>query len=129
MTFKEIFSLSLGSMGIQFLVFCTQNMILSIGNTLIGNTIGIPPKPLYAIYIISVVASFPLMALRAQLIDNARSKKGKYRPFILYMGLPTAVLSVAFILMPYDRMSMMWKCITVLLYNIALQFFYMFPLS
>lgn len=126
MPFKEIFSLSLGSMGIQFLVFCTQNMILSIGNTLIGNTIGIPPKPLYAIYIISVVASFPLMALRAQLIDNARSKKGKYRPFILYMGLPTAVLSVAFILMPYDRMSMMWKCITVLLYNIALQFFYMF---
>ena len=126
MSFKEIVSLAVGGLGIQFVVFCAQNMIISIGNTLISNTIGIAPKPLYIIYILSVILSFPLTALRGKIIDSSRSKKGRYRPFILSMGLPTALLAIGFVFMPYERMSMLAKCITVLLYNIGLQFFYMF---
>ena len=41
MSIKEIVSLSVGGMGVKFVVYCVQNMILYIGNTLIGNTIGI----------------------------------------------------------------------------------------
>lgn len=126
MSFREIVSLAIGGLGIQFVVFCAQNMIISIGNTLISNTIGIAPKPLYIIYILSVILSFPLTALRGKIIDSSRSKKGRYRPFILSMGLPTAILAIGFVYMPYERMSMLAKCITVLLYNIGLQFFYMF---
>lgn len=126
MSFREIVSLAVGGLGIQFVVFCAQNMIISIGNTLISNTIGIAPKPLYIIYILSVILSFPLTALRGKIIDSSKSKKGRYRPFILSMGLPTAILSVAFVYMPYERMSMMLKCLTVLIFNIGLQFFYMF---
>lgn len=126
MSFKEIVSLAVGGLGIQFVVFCAQNMIINIGNTLISNTIGIAPKPLYIIYILSVILSFPLTALRGKIIDSSRSKKGRYRPFILSMGLPTAILAIAFVYMPYERMSMLAKCLTVLLFNIGLQFFYMF---
>ena len=126
MSIKEIASLSVGGMGVKFVAYCVPNMILYIGNTLIGNTIGISPKPMYAIYLISVLASFPLTALRANIIDSTRNKKGKYRPFIMSMGIPTAIISVAFTWMPYDSMSMLWKCVTVLLFNIALQFFYNF---
>lgn len=126
MSFKEIVSLAVGGLGIQFVVFCAQNMIISIGNTLISNTIGIAPKPLYIIYILSVILSFPLTALRGKIIDSSRSKKGRYRPFILSMGLPTAILAIGFVYMPYERMSMFAKCLTVLLFNIGLQFFYMF---
>lgn len=126
MSFKEIVSLAVGGLGIQFVVFCAQNMIISIGNTLISNTIGIAPKPLYIIYILSVILSFPLTALRGKIIDSSRSKKGRYRPFILSMGLPTAILAIAFVYMPYERMSILAKCLTVLLFNIGLQFFYMF---
>lgn len=126
MSFKEIASLAIGGLGIQFVVFCTQNMIISIGNTLISNTIGIAPKPMYIIYILSVILSFPLTALRGKIIDSSKSKKGRYRPFILSMGLPTAILSIGFVYMPYERMSMIAKCVTVLLFNIGLQFFYMF---
>ena len=78
MSFKEIVSLAVGGLGIQFVVFCAQNMIISIGNTLISNTIGIAPKPLYIIYILSVILSFPLTALRGKIIDSSRSKKGRY---------------------------------------------------
>ena len=95
--FKEIVSLAVGGIGVKFIVYCVSTMILSIGNSLIGNTIGIPPSSIYVIYIISVAAGFPLTGLRAKMIDNSRSMKGKYRPYILTMGLPTVLLGIGFI--------------------------------
>ncbi len=127
--FKEIVSLAVGGIGVKFIVYCVSTMILSVGNTLIGNTIGIPPTSIYFIYILSVVASFPLTALRAKMIDNSKSMKGKYRPYILTMGLPTVLLGIGFIWAPYEMMSMPVKCITVLLFNIGFQFFYNFLLD
>lgn len=126
MSYKEIFSLSVGGIGVKFVVYCVNNMILSVGNTLIGNTIGIEPRALYIIYLIGVLSSFPLTALRAKMIDNTRSMKGKYRPYIIRMGIPTAILGIGFIWMPYEGMSMTVKCVVVLLFNIAFQFFYNF---
>ncbi len=126
MPFKEIASLAVGGIGVRFIVYCVSNMIISIGNTLIGNTIGIDPSAMYVIYIISVLSGFPLTALRARMIDNAKSMKGKYRPYILTMGIPTVILGIGFIWMPYEGMSLTAKCITVLLFNIGFQFFYNF---
>lgn len=126
MPFKEIGALSMGGMGVRFIVNIVSTMILSTGNVLIGNTIGIPPMPIYYIYVISVLAGFPLTALRARIIDYSHNKKGKYRPYILSMSIPTAVLATGFVYMPYDRMSLVLKCSVVLLFNIGFQFFYMF---
>ncbi len=128
-SFKEIASLAVGGIGVKFIVYCVSTMILSVGNTLIGNTIGIPPTSIYIIYILSVIAGFPLTGLRAKMIDNARSMKGKYRPYILTMGIPTVVLGIGFIWAPYELMSMTTKCIVVLLFNIGFQFFYNFLLD
>ena len=127
--FREIASLAVGGIGVKFIVYCVSTMILSVGNTLIGNTIGIPPTSIYFIYIISVLAGFPLTGLRARMIDNSKSMKGKYRPYILTMGLPTVLLGIGFIWAPYEIMSMPVKCITVLLFNIGFQFFYNFLLD
>lgn len=124
--FKEIVSLSVGGIGVKFIMYCVGNMIISIGNSLIGNTIGIDPSAIYVIYIISVLSGFPLTALRARMVDNCKSMKGKYRPYIISMGIPTVVLGCLFIWMPYENMSLTAKCITVLLFNIGFQFFYNF---
>lgn len=124
--FKEIVSLSAGGIGVKFIMYCVGNMIISIGNSLIGNTIGIDPSAIYIIYIISVLSGFPLTALRARMIDNCKSMKGKYRPYILSMGIPTVILGILFIWMPYEHMSLISKCVTVLLFNIGFQFFYNF---
>ncbi len=126
MSFKEITSLSVGGIGIKFITYCVGNMMLAVGNTLIGNTIGIDPTPLYIIYLIGILSGFPLTALRAKMIDNTRSMKGKYRPYILRMGVPTVVLAIGFIWAPYENMTLTGKCITVLLFNIGFQFFYNF---
>lgn len=127
--FKEIISLAVGGIGVKFIVYCISTMILSVGNTLIGNTIGIPPTAIYFIYIISVISGFPLTGLRAKMIDSSRSMKGKYRPYILTMGFPTIILGIGFIWAPYEIMSMPVKCTVVLLFNIGFQFFYNFLLD
>ncbi|MBQ5995840.1 MAG: MFS transporter [Clostridia bacterium] len=126
MTFKEIASLSFGGIGVKFIVYCINQMIIVVGNTLIGNTIGIDPAALYVIYILSVLSGFPLTALRAKMIDNTRSMKGKYRPYLISMGIPTVILGAGFIWMPYENMSLFTKCAVVLLFNIGFQFFFKF---
>lgn len=126
MGYKEHAALALGSFGAKFIITCITAMILGIGNTLIGNAIGISPINIGIIYALSVLLSLPLGALRANMIDRSRLKKGKYRPFILYMGIPTVILGTLFVWMPYDAMSMFMKCATVLVINVGFQFFYMF---
>ena len=126
MTYKEIASLAGGGVGVRIIVYCISQMIIATGNTLIGNTIGIDPTALYIIYIISLISAFPLTALRAKIIDNTRSMKGKYRPYLITMGIPSVILGAAFIWMPYENMSLFAKCATVLLFNIGFQFFYNF---
>ncbi len=126
MTYKEIASLAGGGIGVRIIVYCFQQMTISTGNTLLGNTIGIDPMALQIIYIISLLTAFPLTALRAQMIDNTRSMKGKYRPYLITMGLPTVILGSAFLWMPYESMSLFVKCAVVLGFNIAFQFFYSF---
>lgn len=126
MSYREIVSLSVGGIGVRFIVTSITQMTISVGNVLIGNTIGITPTKLYIIYIISLLSSFPLTALRAWMVDNTRSMKGKYRPYIISMGIPTVLLGIGFIEMPYERMGMLMKCIVVLAFNIGFQFFYNF---
>lgn len=126
MSFREIAAVSVGGMGTRFILTVVSYMILGVGNVLIGNTIGIPPMWLYLIYVISVLSGFPLTTLRARIIDYSHNKKGKYRPYILTMSIPTAVLGTGFVLMPYDKMTLFWKCFTVLAFNIGFQFFYNF---
>lgn len=126
MPYKEIASLSVGGIGVKLVYYCINNMMLSVGNALIGNTIGIEPTPMYIIYLLGILSSFPLTALRAKMIDNTKSMKGKYRPYILTMGIPSVILGIGFIWMPYEHFSLFWKCTIVLLFNIGFQFFYNF---
>lgn len=126
MPFKEIAAYSIGGIGASFITHIVSCMILCVGNGLIGNTIGIEPMQLYIIYAISTLLGIPLGGLRAKIIDSARNPKGKYRPYLLTMGLPTVILGIAFVWMPYENMSLILKCVTVFLFNVAFQFFFMF---
>ena len=126
MPFREIAAVSLGGMGVKFITNTVVTMIVSTGNVLIGNTIGIPPMHVYFMYLASVAANIPLTTLRARIVDYSHLKKGKYRPFVFLTAIPTALLGIGFVILPYDRMSLFWKCAAVLLFNIGFQFFYYF---
>ena len=127
MPIKEIAALAGGGMGIRFITQCVSSVLLSATNVFVGNTIGIEPMNLYYIYLIAVVVSFPLTMVRAYIVDNTRNKKGKYRPYLISMGIPTVLLSIGYFWMPYEKMeSQITKCVVVLLFNIGFQFFYNF---
>ena len=127
MPIKEIAALAGGGMGIRFITQCVSSVLLSATNVFVGNTIGIEPMNLYYIYLIAVVISFPFTMLRAYIVDNTRNKKGKYRPYLISMGIPTVLLSIGYFWMPYEKMeSQITKCVVVLLFNIGFQFFYNF---
>lgn len=129
MPFKEIFAYSFGGIGIYFLIYCAQQLMLSTTNVIIGNAIGISPTVMYALYVIAVVVSFPATAIRANIIDNARSKKGKYRPYLLYMALPTSLLVIGMVMVPYEKISsQIVKAVIVLLFNVGFQFFICFSM-
>jgi len=127
MPFKEITAYSVGGIGMYFLIYCIQQLTLSTTNLIIGNAIGIEPNFMYLLYAISIIISFPATAIRANIIDNARSKQGKYRPYMLYMAFPTAAIVIGMVMVPYEKIeSQIIKGIIVLLFNIGIQFFYMF---
>ncbi|HIT53450.1 MAG TPA: MFS transporter [Candidatus Fimivicinus intestinavium] len=126
MTYKEILSLAVGGFGAKFLIWAGPQLMISVGNAFICNTVGIGPMPVYVIWLLSILSSFPLTALRARMIDNTRSMKGKYRPYIFSMGLPTALLGVLYVWFPYEKVGTLTTYVFVLLINIALQFFYNF---
>ncbi|MBQ7595355.1 MAG: MFS transporter [Clostridia bacterium] len=123
---KDIAAVSFGGMGVKFITNTVATMILSTGNVLIGNTIGIPPMPLYVIYLLSVLSNIPLTTLRARIVDYSHNAKGKYRPFVMYTAIPTAIFAIGFVYFPYDRFALAGKCAAVLAFNIGFQFFYNF---
>lgn len=126
MPFREIAAYSVGGIGAYCIFTMAQNLLLSTTNVIIGNTIGIQPMHMYIMYLISVVANVPLTMVRANMIDNVRYKTGKYRPYLLRMGIPTVIISMLFVFTPYDKVSYIWRCALIFIYNFGLQFFYNF---
>lgn len=92
MSFKEIASYAFGGIGAYLIVSMSWICMLATTNVFITGTIGITPTDMYILYVIAVIAGIPLTGLRASIVDNTRSKAGKYRPYILLMGIPSALI-------------------------------------
>ncbi|MCH5315831.1 MAG: MFS transporter [Eubacterium sp.] len=140
MSFKEIASYAFGGIGFYFVVCMSISCILGATNVFISGTIGIGMTDMYILYVIGVLSGIPLTGIRAHIIDNTRNKAGKYRPYILSMGIPSVILFVGMVWFPYDILKTIFgeslvfgkpayyvaKCAVVMLFNIGMQFFYYF---
>lgn len=127
MPFKEIAAYSVGGIGVNCIISTVVNyLLIGTGNIIVANIIGLSPGLTYTLYLVSVLIGIPLTALRANIIDNSQNKKGKYRPYLLKTGIPTAVLACIFLWAPYESMSKFWTCAVILFVNIGFQFFYNF---
>ncbi|MBR0113173.1 MAG: MFS transporter [Clostridia bacterium] len=126
MSFREIFAYSVGGFGAYSIFTMAQALLLSTTNVIIGNTIGIQPMHMYVMYLISVITNIPLTMVRANMVDNVKYKEGKYRPYLLRMGIPTVAISMLFVFTPYTRVPYLVRCVLIFVYNFGLQFFYNF---
>ncbi|MBR3588445.1 MAG: MFS transporter [Clostridia bacterium] len=138
--FKEIAAYSGGGIGAYMIITIGSACILGTGNTLISSTLGVDALDMYVMYIIAVIANVFLTAIRANIIDNTRNKAGKYRPYIVTMAIPTAIIAVTMVWFPYDKVGALlpdgvifgesyayvMKCAIIMFLNLALHFVYYF---
>ena len=139
MTFKEIVSYAGGGIGCYFIILFGTQLSVSTTNMIVGGAIGIGPTDMYILYIISTLAGIPLTGVRANMVDNTRGRGGKYRPYLISIGIPTIICALAYVYFPYDSLETLvtgtifgrqsyyvLKCAVVLVFNLLLTFFYSF---
>ncbi len=139
MPFKEIVAYAGGGIGAYFIITMASRLIVSTTNLLVSGAVGISLTDMYVLYLISTFANIPLTAIRANMVDNSRNRAGKYRPYLLSMGIPTAIISFAYVWFPYESLYKWFpspifgmeggyfaKLVLVLIFNLLLQFFFNF---
>lgn len=125
-SYKETIAYGVGGMGVQFVMFFCSLIALSATSFLVGNTIGIKPMHLQYMAVASTIIGFGITIGRSYIIDSARFKSGKFRPWLAITGIPTVIIAVVFVWLPYETMSYMQKVIAVFLCYNLLQCFYPF---
>lgn len=117
--YKEMAAYSVGGIGVQFIITMVGYLALSGSSMILTVAIGISLRDLQTMTVITSILGFVTTPIRGMIFDNTRSKAGKFRPYILTMGIPSAAFAALMVFMPYDSMSYGMKFIAVLvLYNL-----------
>ena len=119
-SYRELINLALGGMGNQLTMQLVWQMGLSAGNTLLGSTIGIRPIHLQYMLTVQTILNVLFFFVRAHIVDNTRTKWGRFRPYIAFSGIPVAVLAIIFVFLPFQTMSYNEKLISVFLFAVSI---------
>ena len=140
MPYKEIAAYSGGGIGAYMIITMGSACLLATNSTLLSSTLGVDPMDMYVMYVLAVIANIPLTGIRANIIDNTRNKAGKYRPYIVSMAIPAAIICNILVWFPYAKLSdwlgdgmifgetkaYVAKCAIIMFLNLLLHFFYYF---
>lgn len=121
--YKEVAAYGFGGMGIYWATILSSQIGLSANNFLVGHAINLKPVDLQIMLNIANLIGFAITFVRSYFYDNINSKDGKIRPFLKWSLIPLAVLSTAFVWMPYERMEYYQKVIVVEIFYLAIAFF------
>lgn len=103
--YKEIAAYSVGGIGVKFVIYTAWYIGLSATSLLAGSALGLKNGDLVKLTMIATVIGIFLVPLRGMIIDNTRSSKGKFRPYLLYTGIPSGILLTCFAFLPFESMS------------------------
>ncbi len=90
--YKEFAAYSVGGIGVNTINSLFGYVALNANCLLIGSAYGIKPTHLAWLNIIMGIINLIKAPFISMMIDNTNSKYGKFRPYLLYTGVPTAVL-------------------------------------
>ena len=125
--YKEVASLSGAGFGANWVTLLASTIALNASNFLVGASIGLKPMDLQIMLNVANIIGIPLGIFRSWYYDNHHLKGGKFLPFLRMTALPTALISLIFVWLPYEQMTYMSKAISVeimyLLLNIFLCFY------
>lgn len=111
--YKEVASISGAGIGVNLLTYLSSIIVLDASSFLVGATIGLRPKDLYIMLLVSNILGIPIGFIRAWYYDNHTYKGEKFLPFIRRTALPIYLVSVIFVWLPYDNWDYITKAIVV----------------
>ncbi|MCL2513977.1 MAG: MFS transporter [Oscillospiraceae bacterium] len=110
--YREFTAYSVGGIGVNTINKIYTYVELKSTCFLTGSAYNIMPVHLQIMNIIMSIIGIVKAPFMSFLIDNTKSKYGKFRPYLLYMGFPTVIFLIytAFI---NPEMEYMRKCVTI----------------
>lgn len=118
--YKEILSLGLGGMGQQWLISFVGLMSLTASNTLLGATLGLKPMDLQYMAMVQTILGLFFTVIRGVIVDNTKTRFGKFRPYIAIMGFPVFILITIFLFLPFETMGYTQKLICTFVFAVTL---------
>lgn len=124
--YKEILAYSVGGIGVKFVIYTVWYISLSATSLLAGSALGLKNGDLVKLNMIATIIGMFLGPIRGLIIDNTRSCKGKFRPYLLYTGIPSAILLTIFAFLPFETMTYNQKLWSLFISYMLLQLCYPF---
>lgn len=101
-SYKEVLNFCIGGMGIKTLGSLLTYMTLASTCLLFGSVYGLSPRHFIILTVITNVISILKAPFVSMLVDNTRTKIGKFRPYVLWAGIPTVIGIVGMAYIPLD---------------------------
>lgn len=120
-SYKEIINYSVGGMGQNMVLYLLGFFGFGISNLLIASAIGIRPIHIQNMATIMTIVQVVMAIVRGKLVDNTRTKWGRFRPYIALGSIPIVVLAAIFLFLNFDLMSYNQKLGIVFAFGMSIQ--------
>ncbi len=124
--YKEILAYSVGGIGVKSVIYIVYDIALSATSLLAGSALGLKNGDLVKLSLIATIICMFLGPIRGYIIDNTRSSKGKFRPYLLYTGIPSGIIVTIFAFLPFESMGYNQKLYALFITYMLLQLCYPF---
>ncbi len=121
-SYKEFTAYSVGGIGVNTVNSLFSYVGLSANCLLLGSAYQIKPMDLAIMSLIISILSLVKTPFISMLIDNTNTKYGKFRPYLLYTGIPTAILLIVMTFIP-TSINYTLKCVLLTLVYAFLMIF------
>ena len=98
--YREFTAYSVGGIGVNTINSLFGYVALNANCLLLGSAYEIKPMDLAVMSLVMNLLNLAKTPLISMLIDNTNTKYGKFRPYLLYTGIPTAFLLIAMAFVP-----------------------------
>lgn len=94
-SYKEVASFSVGGMGVKSVNSMLSYIQLAPTCLLVASVYGLSPRYIMMLFIITNIISILKTPFVSMLVDNTHTKIGKFRPYLLWAGVPSVLAVVA----------------------------------
>lgn len=93
--YREVSSFCLGAMGVKSVNSMLSFIQLAPTCLLVASVYGLSPRDIMILFVITNIIGIIKTPFVSMLVDNTHTRIGKFRPYLLWAGIPTVISVVA----------------------------------